>query len=123
MASLLILRRDIPDEDDQPDPVLVMTDAKTAADAEKALRSAVTAFFETADDAILAAALRDSRDDFNWGDAILYIPSHFFTRYALRIITDSDPLRADRTLHLSVNHDEHLLAGAAWRRLAKRLDL
>jgi hypothetical protein len=67
-------------------------------DFEAALREAVAEFLKTEDgkQARLAAC-----DDFNWGDAIMYVPDECWAKHGLKMVTDSIET-------LRVNQDELL---------------
>lgn len=54
-------------------------------DAETAIRTAIKEFLSTPDG---MDAMVDSCDDFNWGDAIMYVPDEIWAKHGLRIIPE-----------------------------------
>lgn len=70
----------------------------TIEDAERAIREAVAAFLST-DEA--KTAVQYAGGDFNWGDALCFVPDEFFSKRGIVLV-------AEHELTIKVNQDEVL---------------
>ena len=73
--------------------------AKHVEDAEQAFRNAINEFLATDKGAI---AIKDTYNDFNWGDVDIYIPEEILNKHGIYSTQCED------AINLEVNHDEIL---------------
>ncbi len=57
------------------------------ADPEKAMRAAIAEFLTTSAG---RRAFKETYDDFNWGDSLLYVPASIWKRNGLRLINSQE---------------------------------
>lgn len=72
----------------------------------KAMRAAVAEFLTTEDG---EASIEDTMGDFNWGDAMEYVPDDIWSKHGLRMKYANEPyLISGSVLEVTVDQDERL---------------
>lgn len=66
---------------------------------EQSMRAAVKEYLKTEEG---KKAIKDTCNDFNWGDAVLYVPDKIWNKYGLY------PLNRNKSIDIKVNQDEIL---------------
>lgn len=82
--------------------------AVTAEDPEQSFRTAIKEFLETEEG---RAAIENSCDDFNWGDAMMVVPDEFWEKHGIRELSRGDIVTVQITEHMEiyVRQDEILV--------------
>lgn len=55
------------------------------------------------------AAIRETSEDFNWGDSIMYVPMEIWNKYGIEPINEGDNVTVTRPTVVTVDQDEILI--------------
>ena len=80
-------------------------------DAEMALRAAIADFLLTDDG---KQAIRDTMEDFNWGDAVMILPNETWEKHGVRFISPHEPVTIMGRSEVDVRQDEVLIPATYW---------
>ena len=103
MEQIIILRRKRHWENAKWDDYFI---AKGEIDPEKAMRDAIREFLLTSEG---LNAIEETSNDFNWGDAMVYIPEKLWNKHGLETLYEEDRVTTGIPIDIVVDQDEVLI--------------
>ena len=110
MEKLVVLTRERLSENQQWNDFFLVS---TSNDPEKRIREVVREYLLTDEG---AEDIKDSCEDYNWGDVLMTIPESFWNQYGIQTISDGDQITFSNPIVMVVNQDEILIPNEYYER-------
>ena len=103
MEQFVILTRERATENQKWTDFFTITDS---TNPEQTLRDAIRAYLLTEEG---KASIKESSEDFNWGDAVLYVPDEFWNKHGIKEISEGESVILSHPIIINVDQDEILI--------------